>query len=379
MQTLAERSGFLRFLAEPEPLLAKKWEDLRFFCSLMFIMPAIIGVSHWVWDYVTDPIGARDTFWLRLLFLSSLTFPFAFKYIKSRHLLTFASVVFGLIGLFVYVLILNRIHNGMIYGIGGFTFFLFIPLLMFQGFSVRVNIFSTFIYAAFPQLLAVIGISEGFLHAQYAVLIWPAALAMMLAHYAFAHNYRIRYESEVSLERISNTDPLTGVSNRRHFMQMIRKELTRSQRFKPPISLIVLDIDNFKTINDRYGHSAGDAVICALANICRITARQIDIVARLGGDEFAILLLEVDGENALTIAERIRTATANSPIKSFRDQEISFTVSVGVAEQPLENNSEEWLIERADAAMYQAKVAGRNRIMASAPPSSQQYVEQSAL
>lgn len=372
MQTLTERSGFLRFLTEPEPLLVKKWEDLRYFCSLMFAMPAIVGVSHWVWDYLTDPIGARNTIWLRLLFLSSLVFPFAFKYIKNRHFLTFASVVLGLIGLFVYVLILNRIHNGMTYGIGGFTFFLFIPLLMFQGFSVRVNIFSTFIYAAFPQLLGVVGISEGFQHAQYAVLIWPAALAMMLAHYAFAQNYRIRYESEVCLERISNTDPLTGVSNRRYFMPTIRKEITRSQRFKHPISLIVLDIDQFKEINDTYGHAAGDAAICALADTCRTMARQIDIVARLGGDEFAILLLEVDLEKALTIAERIRTTVSNTQITGFGSDSIHFTVSIGVAEQPDDNTSEEWLIERADAAMYQAKVTGKNRITASPPPSSQQ-------
>lgn len=379
MPTEIERSNIFGFLVEPEPVLIKKWDDLRFFCSLMFIMPALVGVSHWVWDYVTDPIGAQNTIWLRLLFLSSLAFPFAFQYIKNRHFLTFASVVFGLIGLFVYVLILNRIQNGMTYGIGGFTFFLFIPLLMFQGFSVRVNIFSTFIYAAFPQLLGLVGISEGFQHAQYAVLIWPAALAMMLAHYAFAHNYRIRYESEVSLERISNTDPLTGVSNRRHFMTTIRKEIVRSQRFTHPISLIVMDIDHFKEINDTYGHAAGDAAICVLANTCRTMARQIDIVARLGGDEFAVLLLEVDLENALTIAERIRSAVSKTPITGFGSQEICFTISIGVAEQPAGNISEEWLMERADAAMYQAKVAGKNRTMASAPPSSQQLAKESAL
>lgn len=372
MRTPTERSSSLRFLTEPEPLLVKKWEDQRQFCSIMFVMPAAVGVSHWIWDHVTDPIGARDTIWLRLLFLSSLTFPFAFKYIKNRHFLTFASVLLGMIGLFVFVLILNRINNGMIYGIGGFTFFLFLPLLMFQGFSVRINILSTFLYAAFPQLLAVVGIAQGFQHAQYAVLIWPAAIAMMLAHYAFAQNYRIRYESEVNLELISNTDPLTGVSNRRHFMPIIRKEIDRSQRFKHPISLIVLDIDNFKKINDQYGHLAGDAAICTLANICRTMARQIDIVARLGGDEFAILLLEVDLENALTIAERIRQAVEKNPIESFDSARINFTVSIGVAEQSQENLSEEWLIEQADAAMYQAKIAGRNRIIASAPPSPQQ-------
>ena len=371
MSTETKRSNIFKFLAEPEPVLIKKWHDLRYFCSLMFVMPALVGVSHWVWDYVTDPIGARNTVWLRLLFLSSLAFPFAFKYIKNRHFLTFASVMLGIVGLFVFVLILNRLHNGMTYGIGGFTFFVFLPLLMFQGFSVRVNILSTFIYAAFPQLLAVVGIAHGFQQAQYAVLIWPAAISMMLAHYAFAHNYRLRYESEISLQLISNTDPLTGVSNRRHFMPTIRKEIDRSQRFKHPISLILLDIDHFKSINDQYGHTAGDAAIRTLADTCRTMARQIDIVARLGGDEFAILLIEVDLENALTIAERIRTTIADTRIQGFGTNEFKFTISVGVAEQPQDQTSEEWLIERADVAMYQAKVAGRNCIMASTPPSQQ--------
>ena len=362
MQSDRGRLSFLDILDEPEPVLAKKWDDLRFFCSLMFIMPALVGVSHWVWDYVTDPIGAKHTITLRLLFLSSLAFPFAFKYIKNRHLLTFASVFLGITGLFVFVLILNRIQNGMTYGIGGFTFFLFIPLLMFQGFSVRVNIFSTFIYAAFPQLLALIGVAHGFQHAQYAVLIWPTAFAMMLAHYAFAHNYRIRYESEINLEKISNTDPLTSVSNRRHFMATIRNEVTRCQRFKHPMTLLILDIDHFKEINDMHGHSTGDSAICVLARTCKTTAREIDIVARLGGDEFAVLLLEVDLDSGLTIAERIRAALTKSTIKCPNGQDLSFTVSIGVAEQPQDNPSEEWLIELADAAMYRAKSSGRNRV-----------------
>ena len=82
-QTVTERASFLRFLTEPEPVLVKKWDDLRYFCSLMFVMPAIVGVTHWIWDYVTDPIGAHNTVWLRLLFLSSLSFPFAFLIFAS--------------------------------------------------------------------------------------------------------------------------------------------------------------------------------------------------------------------------------------------------------------------------------------------------------
>lgn len=353
------------FLSEPEELLNKKLEDHRTFSAIMFFMTALIGTSHWVWDYVTDPIGAQNTIGFRLVFLSLIVYSYAFMHIKSRRFLEFTSVLAGLLLLVNYVQILNLLHTGMVYGIGGFVFFLFLPLLMFQGFSVRVNIISTFMFAGFPQVLALMGIAHNFEHAQYAVLIWPAAIAMMLTHYAFVLNYRFRFDSEAALEFASNTDPLTGVSNRRHFMPMVRREIARSHRFKHPVSLIVLDIDNFKTINDFHGHSTGDAAICALANVCRKMARQIDFVARLGGDEFAILLLEVGIDDALTVANRIRDAIESTAIKSLDCEEVHFTVSIGVAEQPQNNPSEEWLIELADAAMYEAKASGRNCVVSS--------------
>jgi diguanylate cyclase (GGDEF)-like protein len=350
------------YLSEPEDLLNKKLEDHRTFSAIMFAMTALIGMSHWVWDYVTDPVGAQHTIGLRLIFASLFVYSYAFMRVKSRRVLEFASIMAGLLLLVNYVEILNRLDTGMVYGIGGFVFFLFLPLLMFQGFSVRVNILSTFLFAALPQVLGLIGIAHNFEHAQYAVLIWPAAIAMMITHYAFVLNYRFRYDSEAALELACNTDPLTGVSNRRHFMPMLRREIERSQRFKHPVSLIVLDIDNFKTINDYYGHSTGDAAIYALANICRTMARQIDFVVRLGGDEFAILLLEIGTYDALSVADRIRHAIESTNIKSLDGIEVKFTVSIGVAEQPLDDPSEERLIELADAAMYKAKSAGRNRV-----------------
>lgn len=372
MTILKKDLNIFRFLVEPEDLLNKKLEDHRTFSAIMFFMTAMIGTSHWVWDYVTDPIGAQNTIGLRLLFLLLIIYSYAFMHVKNRRVLEFASVMAGLLLLINYVEILNRLHTGMVYGIGGFVFFLFLPLLMFQGFSIRVSIVSTFLFAGFPQVLALAGIAHNFEHAQYAVLIWPAAIAMMLTHYAFVLNYRFRFDSEAALEFASNTDPLTGVSNRRHFMPMVRQEIERSHRFQHPVSLIVLDIDNFKSINDFHGHSTGDAAICALANICRKMARQIDFVARLGGDEFAILLLEIGAYDALAVADRIRAAVESTTIKSIDCEDVHFTVSVGVAEQPHANLSEEWLIELADAAMYRAKSSGRNRVEC-APTTSQEH------
>jgi diguanylate cyclase (GGDEF)-like protein len=365
MMTEKKKYSLFSFLFESESLLNKKFEDHRLFSALMFAMAATIGMTHWVWDYVTDPVGAQNTIYLRSFFSILLVFSYAFIHVKSRRILEISSLTVCLLLLFNYVEILDRLNTGMVYGIGGFVFFLFLPLLMFQGFSIRVSIVTTLLIAIFPQILGFFDIAHHFEQMQYAVLIWPAAGSMIIVHYAFAQNYRLRYDSETALEFASNTDPLTGVSNRRYFVPTIRNELIRSQRFAHPVSLIVLDIDYFKTINDLHGHSAGDAAICALANICRESARQIDFVARLGGDEFAILLLEVGLDDALAVGERIRLAVENTSVKSFECTEVKFTVSIGVAEQPTDNTSEEWLIELADSAMYNAKEAGRNCVAGS--------------
>jgi diguanylate cyclase (GGDEF)-like protein len=352
------------FLFESEELLQQKLADHRFFSATMYLMTAAVGTSHWIWDYITDPIGAKHTIGLRMIYLLLLAFPFAFKYIESRRTLEILSFMAGLLLLVNYVEILTRLNGGMLYGVGGFTFFLFLPLLIFQGFSVRMSLISTFVYAGVPPLLAVWGFAPGFDHPHYAVLIWPAATAMMLAHYANAQNYAIRYASEHALKLASNTDHLTGVSNRRHFVPLLRQEISRAQRFRHPFSLLILDIDFFKNINDTHGHPTGDVVICALADICRTTGRTVDIVARLGGEEFAILLLEVQQPEAMIVAERLRAAVERARVRSLDGVDFSFTVSIGVAEQPLGNLSAEKLLDMADDAMYQAKANGRNRVVA---------------
>lgn len=361
-------SHFLELLAEPEPLLKQKWEDHRSLSSIMLIVTALLGPLEWLADYATDPIGAKGTIGLRLSYLSMLIFPFSFKYIKNRRLIEFAVVGAGLIGLITFVEILNRLNMGMIYGFGGFTLFLFIPLLIGQGFSLRVNLIAIFLYAAFPPFLNTIGFVHHFESLHYAVLIWPSAIVVMIAHCAFAHNYRLRYESEQALQTASNSDPMTGLSNRRYFMPLLKQEISRAHRFMHPLSLLMLDIDHFKEINDIHGHPTGDLVICTIANICKNTARQIDTPARIGGEEFAILLPEVGIEGALIAAERLRAAVESTTIRSIEGIPLSFTISIGVAERPFDVASEKKLIALADTALYLAKASGRNCVKSAALP-----------
>ena len=362
MRRIENRPGYFGFTAD-SVYLQRKLEDHRSFSIAMFLLFACLGASLWAWDRVIDPVGARDTIWLRLSYLLLAVIPFAFRRVKNRRVLAFISMGAALLAEVVFVEILNRLNTGMTYGIGGFMFFMFMPVVLFQGFSLRLNLSYTFVAAAAPHMLSAVNFAQGFQPSHYAALIWPTAVMTMLVQFAFALSYLHRYESETALELASNTDPMTGASNRRHFMPLLRQEINRGHRFNHCVSLLMLDIDHFKKINDTYGHPTGDLVICTLADICRKESRQIDVVSRLGGEEFAILLPETGIQKALAVAERVRAAVENTPIKSLGNIEFSFTVSIGVAEQPQDEKSEEKLIGMADAALYQAKTSGRNRVV----------------
>jgi diguanylate cyclase (GGDEF)-like protein len=162
------------------------------------------------------------------------------------------------------------------------------------------------------------------------------------------------------MEKMATTDGLTGLVNRRRFVELADKALARADRFGRKLSLLLIDADHFKRINDSYGHSVGDVVLKRLAASLREEARRTDVVARLGGEEFVILADETDGPGALILAERIRQRLASEPIRgSFG--EISMTVSVGTSTWPEHAASKEQLLERADQALYEAKRNGRNR------------------
>ena len=362
MRRLENKPGYFGFVAEPK-YLQKKLEDHRIFSVAMFSLVACLGPTLWAWDYVTDPVGAHDTVGLRLFyFLLFIAVSFAFKHLKNRRILAFISMGAILFAEVIFVEILNRLYTGMTYGIGGFMFFMFMPLVLFQGFSLRLNLSCTFVAAALPHLLATADFAHGFQHSHYAVLIWPTAVMMMLVQFAFTFSYLRRYESERALELASNTDPMTGVSNRRHFMPLLHQEIIRCRRLNHHVSLLMLDIDHFKNINDTHGHPTGDLVICTLADICRKESRAIDMVSRLGGEEFAILLPESSAQEAMAIAERVRAVAENTSIKSPDGAELRFTVSIGIAVYPEHGSDVEVLLKNADAAMYHATESGRNNV-----------------
>jgi diguanylate cyclase (GGDEF)-like protein/PAS domain S-box-containing protein len=173
-----------------------------------------------------------------------------------------------------------------------------------------------------------------------------------------------RVKLQKDLEDQARKDFLTGLPNRRYFLVLAEQELAHALRYSKPLSILMMDIDFFKSINDRYGHKTGDLVLQKLAIVCTATLRDVDVIGRMGGEEFAILLPETPGTYALDVAERIRCALENTEVIAEQyPAPLKFTVSIGVATLHNREMTVDTLLQDADAALYDAKNSGRNKVM----------------
>ena len=169
-------------------------------------------------------------------------------------------------------------------------------------------------------------------------------------------------KSNLLLYELSNTDPLTGLCNRRCLMEAMNTEFSRSSRTRSPLSLVMADIDHFKKINDTYGHQQGDAVLVEMARTLTIHLRKYDKAARFGGEEFALICPQTDLPQAVEVAERIRAEAAALSFSGIL-KDLHLTISLGIATYPRGNiQTVDDLIREADYALYNAKNAGRNRV-----------------
>ncbi|HEX8495079.1 MAG TPA: diguanylate cyclase [Pyrinomonadaceae bacterium] len=183
----------------------------------------------------------------------------------------------------------------------------------------------------------------------------PTDIDLMLARVRTLLDFK---EYLNTCEEQAFTDHLTGLANRRRFERQLEREVTRTLRYSRPFCLLLLDIDNFKSVNDTYGHETGDDVIRHLAKTLQAATRGIDLAARVGGEEFAIILPETEFEGGCETAERLRQGISETEIPLVG----RITASFGVAEFPLCAATGRELVANADAAMYEAKRLGRNRV-----------------
>jgi diguanylate cyclase (GGDEF)-like protein len=174
-------------------------------------------------------------------------------------------------------------------------------------------------------------------------------------------------QSEVRYKELSVTDSLTKLYNARHFKAMLDYELDRAQRYRRPLTLVIADVDNFKSINDTFGHAEGDRVLIALSDVIKTCLRSTDTSYRYGGEEFAILMPEVPAQNGMELAERVRSQLCETPIAMPDGTVIQATISIGVTNYHPGDDAKS-LFSRADGGMYQAKRHGKNCAVLVEPP-----------
>jgi len=172
-------------------------------------------------------------------------------------------------------------------------------------------------------------------------------------------NLRLREELEI----LSVRDPLTNLYNRRYLKESFEREISRSQRSGDRVAILILDLDHFKSINDKYGHEAGDAVLREVAGLMQKNVRAEDIVARYGGEEFVIIMPGIDLDNTREKAEILRQDVKSLSIVTMNQELSNLSVSIGITIYPDDSDNTESLLSMADAALYEAKNTGRDRVV----------------
>lgn len=207
---------------------------------------------------------------------------------------------------------------------------------------------------------------------QHRAWLFAAGYLMLAALALLALRVQLATERQrEEMRKLANTDALTGIANRRHIMELGNREFSRAGRYGSALSVLMLDIDRFKSVNDRWGHQTGDRVIQQLAKLMLLFVREQDMCGRLGGEEFALILPETDAAGAKPIAERLREKIeACTSVQADGAVVVRFTVSIGIASLTPGDASFEALLQRADGALYRAKESGRNRsVLADSAPS----------
>jgi diguanylate cyclase (GGDEF)-like protein len=197
-----------------------------------------------------------------------------------------------------------------------------------------------------------------------ATLICPALIAPLMSWWTFDLVLQVERAHE-QLRVQSNIDHLTGIFNRRYFMDRLREEIDRAARYGTSFAVAVIDIDNFKRVNDEHGHLSGDEILKQLTQVCAKQVREIDTLARIGGEEFALLLPQTGPAEAEDLVERMRASVAATRAK-IGDGWLDMTVSIGLTSAGRDALDVNGILRRADEALYAAKRQGKNRLVARA-------------
>ena len=217
--------------------------------------------------------------------------------------------------------------------------------------------------AGVPQLLALLLENPAFPHLPYSVLVWPTTGLALVAQYMIHTDFMARETLRHRLVEMASLDPLTGVLNRRTFMTEAGERVARCALERQGVSLLFIDADHFKEINDRHGHAVGDLVLVRLGEVIRAQLRRDDLCCRWGGEEFVVLLCGSDESLGALVAHRILVAIRAASLPVDGGPPLRFTASIGLAFGGADVLRLDALIKQADGAMYAAKTQGRDRVV----------------
>ncbi|ROO32939.1 GGDEF domain-containing protein [Salinisphaera orenii] len=359
----------LQAVHSPEYLDAKA-RDFGAFTLWALLITAVFVLGMIPWDYAIDATRAWHVVWLRVMQCGALLFwaIASVRYVHGRAA-RIAALAAPLFIEATFMVVLDRLDGGTSYGMGGFLyFFIFAPfLLLAQPLGLAALVLTAI--TVFPPLAAWFGLQTGldwWIYAAYMGTGFVPVLAIrLLLEVMYWHVFRYRRE----VEHQALTDGLTRLPNRRQFLAAGMRSLDSHGESGQPASLLFIDIDRFKGINDTHGHRTGDAAICHVAHALRALCREEDLMARYGGEEFLVLLPRTGPAAAAEIAERLRSAVvaAPFPMPDARASPLGLTVSIGIASYDPHDLGDltdiDRLIHAADRAVYVAKRGGRNRVV----------------
>lgn len=330
---------------------------------MAYLAGAALMLLFVAWDALLDSGAIFRTLPVRAACSAS----FAALYFFSRSVvaarrLNLLNLLASLTAGFGVAIVLALLPRGFDLGIAGLTMVVFAGVAITPSWRGALN--GSLVVLAAANFVVLLTGQGWFTFAQInGFLVASMALAVLLSFFLEQRHLRA-FLLEVQLERAATTDPLTGLYNRRYFIETAERELARARRYSKPLSVLMLDIDHFKRINDTYGHPVGDEVLKLLARQAAPQLRKLDVLARLGGEEFAVLLSETGGDGAALLAERLRKSLSELTVRAM-GATLKFTVSIGCAEVMVNSQGEDILsaLERADEALYRAKESGRNRVV----------------
>ncbi|MGB8712827.1 MAG: GGDEF domain-containing protein [Onishia taeanensis] len=355
-------------LRTPDYRLAKA-QDFGVFTTRALLITAVFVLLNIAWDYAIDPVHAHQAIGHRLFQSAAvLVWAMATWYHVHSWPTRLATVLVPLVVQASFIEVLSLLDNGNAFGIGGFLyFFIFVPFLLLAQ-SLRLSLLVLALITVFPLFAPVLGFSADLdreIYLAYMLISFPPVLALrVFFEYLYWSLYRYRRQIELQ----ASTDGMTRLLNRRHFLAEGTSLLADPRHRSQTASLLFIDIDRFKAINDTYGHRIGDIAIDHLAELMRQCARNGDLIARYGGEEFLVLLPATEQELAKQVAQRLRRTVANTALNVPETgvPDLELTISVGVASNnPLNGKPHDIdvLIHNADLAVYAAKRGGRNRVV----------------